>query len=57
MLKEKKVIFVYLFILVLLSFKPTWLFNNPDLGSPGNDDLSYWLHAATIAYDFDIHCD
>lgn len=55
MLKEKKVIFVFLFILVLLSFKPTWLFNNPDLGSPGNDDLSYWLHAATIAYDFDIN--
>ena len=55
MLKEKKFIFLFLFFLVLLSFKPTWLFNNPDLGSPGNDDLSYWLHSATIAFDFDIN--
>jgi len=36
-------------------FKPVWVFNNPDLGSPGNDDLSYWLHAATLVYDFDLN--
>lgn len=47
--------FLIIFILVLIAFKPVWLFNNPDLGSPGNDDLSYWLHSATIVYDFDLN--
>lgn len=46
--------FLLIFFLVLFAFKPVWLFSNPDLGSPGNDDLSYWLHAATIVYDFDL---
>lgn len=47
--------FLLIFFLVLIAFKPVWLFSNPDLGSPGNDDLSYWLHAATIVYDFDLN--
>ena len=52
MVENKK--FILIFFLVLIAFKPVWLFNNPDLGSPGNDDLSYWLHTATIVYDFDF---
>ena len=52
MVEKKK--FILIFFLVLIAFKPVWLFNNPDLGSPGNDDLSYWLHTATIVYDFDF---
>lgn len=57
MKKVNKTKFYYTFIYFLLIFiliKPTWLLNNQDLGSPGNDDLSYWLHAATIVYDFDF---
>ena len=42
------------FFLISLLFKPIWLFNNQDLGKPGNDDLSHWLHAATVVYDFDL---
>jgi len=45
---------IALFFIISLLFKPIWLFNNQDLGKPGIDDLSHWLHAATIAYDFDI---
>lgn len=41
--------------LISLLFKPVWLFNNQDLGKPGNDDLSYWLHSATIVYDLDLN--
>lgn len=47
--------FLIIFVFVLIAFKPIWLFNNKDLGSPGNDDLSYWLHAATLVYDFDLN--
>ena len=46
--------FILLFFLVSLLFKPIWLFNNQDLGNPGNDDLSHWLHSATLVYDFDL---
>ena len=41
------------FFLLSLLFKPLWLFNNQNLGIPG-DDMSYWLHSATIAFDFDV---
>ena len=41
------------FFLLSLLFKPLWLFNNQNLGIPG-DDMSYWLHSATIAFDFDL---
>ena len=43
-----KKIIVFLFILLL--FKPTWILN---IDSIGDDELSYWLHASTIAFDFD----
>jgi len=46
---------IIIFFLVSLLFKPIWLFNNQDLGKPGNDDLSHWLHSATLVYDFDIN--
>lgn len=45
--------FIFVFLVTLL-FKPVWLFNNGSLGQPGEDDLSYWLHSATIVYDFDL---
>lgn len=50
--KSFKVVLV--FFIISLLFKPIWLFNNQDLGNLGNDDLSYWMHAATIVYDYDI---
>ena len=40
------------FFLILFLFKPTWLLN---LNSLGDDELSYWLHSATLAFDFDIN--
>ena len=46
---------IFIFFLISLLFKPIWLFNNQDLGKPGNDDLSHWLHSATLVYDFDIN--
>ena len=42
------------FFSITLLFKPLWLFNNNNLGSPG-DDMSYWLHSATIAFDQDLN--
>jgi len=51
-LKNNKKKILCFFILSLL-FKPLWLFNNQDLGIPG-DDMSYWLHSATIAIDYDL---
>lgn len=33
--------------------KPLWLFDNTSIGETG-DDLSYWLHSATLAFDYDI---
>lgn len=47
--------FLFIIFLVSLLFKPIWIFNNQDLGKPGNDDLSHWLHAATLVYDFDLN--
>ena len=47
---SKKIIFI---ILILSLFKPTWLLNNESL-SVGSDDMSYWLHASTIAFDYDL---
>ncbi len=44
--------FIYIFLISLL-FKPIWLFNLGSLDNEG-DDLSYWLHSATLAYDFDL---
>jgi hypothetical protein len=41
------------FFLISLLFKPLWLFNNQNLGEPA-DDMSHWLHSATIAFDRDL---
>ena len=57
MLRNKSISLIkklIVFFLISLLFKPIWLFNNQDLGKPGNDDLSHWLHAATVVYDFDL---
>ena len=43
---------IFVFFLILFLFKPTWLLN---LNSLGDDELSYWLHSATLAFDFDIN--
>ena len=50
---RKNTIFIITFFLITLLFKPLWLFNNQNLGIPG-DDMSHWLHSATIAFDFDL---
>ena len=47
---SKKIIFI---IFILSLFKPTWLLNNESL-SVGSDDMSYWLHASTVAFDYDL---
>lgn len=46
--------YLFYFLLLFLLFKPLWLFNNQSLGNFGNDDLSYWLHASSLLYDFDL---
>ena len=51
-IKNNRVKFVAFFLITLL-FKPLWLFNNNNLGTPG-DDMSYWLHSATLAFDQDL---
>jgi len=51
--RRKNTSFIITFFLITLLFKPLWLFNNNDLGSPG-DDMSYWLHSATLAFDQDL---
>ena len=53
MLKKSQTKKLFLFIFISLLFKPLWLFNNANLGQPG-DDMYHWIHAATIAYDKDI---
>ncbi|MDA9676964.1 hypothetical protein N9T94_00565 [bacterium] len=53
MLKKNISSFVFCFLIIIL-FKPTWLLNNEDLGV-GGDDMSYWLHSATLTYDLDIN--
>lgn len=45
---------IILFFLITLLFKPLWLFNNQSLGIPA-DDMSYWLHSATLAFDYDLN--
>ena len=52
-LKNNKFKIVTFFLITLL-FKPLWLFNNTNLGAPG-DDMSYWLHSATLAFDQDFN--
>ncbi len=42
---------IFLFILLTVLIKPIWLF---DYNTLNGDDLSYWLHASTLAFDFDI---
>ena len=44
----------FFILLVILLFKPTWLISNDSLGT-GGDDLSYWIHASTLAYDYDLN--
>ena len=53
--KQKYIKKLILIFLVSLLFKSVWLFDNQDLGKLGNDDLSYWLHTATIVYDHDLN--
>ena len=48
-IKNKSIVY---FILIILLFKPLWLFDYSSIEDSG-DDVSYWLHAATIAFDFD----
>ena len=45
--------FFFVFIFFTLLIKPVWLFDIQNLGSDG-DDLSYWLHATSIALDYDL---
>ena len=53
-LPNQKIKFVLFIFLLSILFKPVWLFDINNLGEPGQDDLSYWLHSATIVYDSDI---
>tara|TARA_B100000212_G_C27360085_1_gene527800 strand:+ start:287 stop:1819 length:1533 start_codon:yes stop_codon:yes gene_type:complete len=45
--------FFIVFIFLTLLMKPVWLFDIQNLGFDG-DDLSYWLHATSIAIDYDL---
>lgn len=47
----KRLLFIFLIISL---FKSTWLLNNESL-SVGSDDLSYWLHSSTLAFDYDLN--
>ena len=42
---------ILLFFALTILIKPVWLFDNNALNG---DDLSYWLHASTLAFDYDI---
>ena len=53
MLKKRIIYRVTFCLLIILLFKPTWLLNNENLGVVG-DDMSYWLHASTLAFDLDF---
>tara|TARA_B100000035_G_scaffold39302_1_gene29643 strand:- start:38753 stop:40279 length:1527 start_codon:yes stop_codon:yes gene_type:complete len=44
---------IYL-VLIIILFKPTWLINAENFGSAG-DDLSYWIHSSTLAFDGDLN--
>lgn len=41
-------------ITISILFKPLWIFDNYNLGNFGEDDLSYWLHSSTLAFDRDL---
>ena len=47
----KKIIFF--FFLISFLFKPLWLFEYNSIEDSG-DDIAYWIHSATLAFDFDI---
>ena len=47
----KKIIFY--FFLISFLFKPLWLFEYNSIEDSG-DDIAYWIHSATLAFDFDI---
>ena len=44
----------YIFSILLISmlFKPLWIFEIDQIQA--SDDLSYWLHSATLALDKDL---
>lgn len=46
---NKQIFYIFLFTLL---FKPLWIFEINNINT--QDDLSYWLHGATVAFDFDI---
>lgn len=46
---------IFFIVLLTLLFKPLWVFDLNNLGSFGEDDLSYWLHSSTVAFDFDLN--
>ena len=48
-LAKKQIFYIFLFALL---FKPLWIFEIDSINT--QDDLSYWLHGATLAIDFDI---
>ena len=48
-LAKKQIFYIFLFALL---FKPLWIFEIDNINT--QDDLSYWLHGATLAIDFDI---
>ena len=50
--KYSKIHFWLFFLLLTLLFKPLWLFEMKSM-DPG-DDLSYWLHSATLSIDGDL---
>lgn len=52
-MKLKKNKYIIYFFLTIILFKPLWLFESNSIEDSG-DDISYWLHSATIAFDFDI---
>ena len=51
--KYSKIHFWLFFLLLTLLFKPLWLFEMKSM-DPG-DDLSYWLHSATLRIDQMFH--
>jgi hypothetical protein len=53
MIKNSVLRTLILIFIISILFKPTWLFNNGTL-TDEVDDLSYWLHSATLAFDFDF---
>ena len=50
---ENKFQDLFFCLLIIVLFKPTWLISIDGLGV-GGDDLSYWIHSSTVAFDFDL---